>query len=142
MRYLKLVSEAKAPSKSHNEDGGWDFYSQTDYTHSIEPLTYGLVRTGISVGIPDNHIMLLKPRGRNNHLVGSGVLDYGYTGEVVFKLFNPTLYPLIIKGGEGVGQGVIIRCDLNPQLIEVFDEESLYDFENNRGSSGGIHIQD
>ena len=47
----------------------------------------------MTVEIPAGYVGLVKPKGRNDHLLGAGVVDAGYQGEILVKVVNPFTPP-------------------------------------------------
>jgi len=79
---------------------------------------------------------IIKPRGRTPLLVGSGVVDPGYRGELIIKVFNPTDDEIIIGDGDAVAQLVPTLC-IHYTPIRVGIDKLNYN--TRRKSSGGIH---
>lgn len=134
IRIARLREDARLPTRKHPEDAGLDLYAVERI--EIPPHRFGIVPTGISVEILPGFVGLLKPKGRSNHLLGAGVVDAGYQGEILVKVANPTDEPLVFEAGDAVGQLLILPI-LTPQVEEISVEE----FKQNataRGASGGI----
>lgn len=127
----KIHEDAILPTRKHPHDAGMDFYADGDFV--IEPHKMKHVTTGIRINLNAHKVFgLLKPKGKNNYLVGAGVLDEDYRGELIFKVFNPTDEKLIIRYGQAVGQVVVMPC-LYPDIVE----EAVVD-DTVRGGTGGI----
>ena len=66
----------------------------------------GLVKTGISIGIPHEHYARIAPRSglawKNFIDVGAGVIDEDYTGEIGVVLFNHSKTPFVVNKGDRV----------------------------------------
>ena len=124
---------AVLPTVKHKGDAGMDFYALDDWV--ITKHRYALVNTGFGVVIPEGYVGLLKPKGANQHLIGSGVIDSNYRGEILIKFWNTFDADLIIRHGDAIGQMIILRC-LDPDPIEEVDKSMLV--ETNRGETGGI----
>ena len=103
-----LHSSAKAPTKSHVNDAGWDLYSSEGV--SIPAGATVLVSTGISIAVPKEHVALIWDRssmgvkGVHRH---AGVIDSGYRGEVKVCLHNTTKHPYHIERGDRIAQMLI-----------------------------------
>lgn len=137
IKVAKVEEEAKLPTLKHSGDAGVDFYSLFDTI--IPPHSYKIVRTGITVKIPNRFNGLLKPKGRNNHLVGAGVIENTYQGEILFKIFNPTDVQQVFAKGDAVGQLVLIPA-LSPIPLES-DIEEIHTKRTSRNRTGGIVTQ-
>jgi len=137
VRYAKLNENAKAPFRKNPTDAGLDFYSLEDVVvpaHSMK-----ILHTGITIEIPRGYCLLMKPKSRNNHLVGAGIIDAYYEpGEVLVKVVNISDNELKINAGDGIAQGVFISI-YTPEIEEV--EVSHLINMSSRSVSGGILTQ-
>jgi len=131
----KLHGHAILPTRKYPTDAGLDFFAYRDFY--LPPAETKLLRTGIIVLIPETYFGLLKPCGINNWFVTAGVVDAGYVGEVIFKLFNPTANSIVIQAGAIIGQMVIIPI-IAPPIREVSIED-IREEASERGEEGGIH---
>jgi len=132
--FAKLLDSAYAPTISHDHDAGMDFYCQR-YT-SINPYKQALISTGITVEIPRGFVGLLKPKGAHHRLIGSGVIEWTYQGEIIFRVFNATDEEIVITRGKPIGQMIIVE-NLEPIPIEV-DRGIIHIRPTDRGATGGI----
>jgi len=138
IKYSKLTTNAKSPFRKNPTDAGADFYSIENIT--IDPHSMKIVHTGISVEIPKDYVFILKPKSKNNHLIGAGVIDSFYDGgEILIKVTNITDSPLEIKEGDAIAQGLYI-----PIATPEFEEVPIEQLKNNskRSGIGGIVTQD
>ena len=136
LRVAKVRDTAIIPTRKNPTDAGIDFYSDED-SFILKPFEMILVRTGISVEVPKGWMLLLKPKGRSNHLVGAGVVDAGYEpGEIVVKLFNPTKFNIPIPRGSAIAQGVLVSVSTREIVETTLDV--LGDKELGRSGSGKI----
>jgi len=134
LRVAKVKADAKLPTRKYSGDAGMDFYCLFDTI--IPPHKFKVVRTGITVEIGEGYHGLLKPKGGNSHLVGAGVIENTYQGEILFKIFNPTDEQRVYAKGDAIGQMVLIPA-YSPMPVEC----AVKDIHNNitdRESSGGI----
>src|SRR5215212_6374232 len=82
----RLVPEAGMPERAHSGDAGYDLRSVE--TVDLAPGSRALVRTGISVAIPEGYAGLVLPRSglavrHGISLVNTpGLIDSGYRGEI------------------------------------------------------------
>lgn len=135
MYVARMEKDVVFPTRKHATDAGMDIYAYGD--HIIKPNTFKLISTGIVVKIPVGYYGHLFPKGRNNWLIGSGVVDYGYEGEIIVKVVNSYAYDIVIRHGEPVCQLVLIKIT-TPYIME---EELDHLFgHSERGASGGIHM--
>lgn len=133
--FAKLDPDAKAPNRNHWSDAGVDFYALGDYI--VKPHTIKLVKTGITIEIPNGYMGLAKPKGKNNYLLGAGVVDAGYQGEIVFKVHNTLDEDIVIRHHDPVGQIVFIPI-VTPHVTEK-TLANIHPKKSDRGGSGGIH---
>jgi dUTP pyrophosphatase len=136
-RAARLDPQALLPTRKHPHDAGIDFYALLETV--IQPHEFAIVRTGITVEIPAGYVGLMKPKGRNDHLLGAGVIDAGYQGEILIKVVNPFDRPLILHPGDAVGQMVLVPV-VTPAVEEVGADE-IHAQASRRGNSGGIVSQ-
>ena len=134
IRIARVREHATIPSRKHPADAGIDLYAAEETFVPAHGFAIG--PTGVTVEIPAGTVGLLKPKGRSNHLLGAGVVDAGYQGEILIKVSNPTPDPLFFKPGDAIGQLLILPV-LLPQVVEVSAEE-LHSEHSQRGGSGGI----
>lgn len=137
MKYTKLDPSAFDPTRNHSDDAGLDFYSIGSYI--TPPHGFKIVHTGIAIEIPKGFFALAKPKSRHDYMIGAGVIDEGYRGEILFKVLNPTDFILPIARGQAVGQLVLIPT-IYPVLVEVGKED--FDGRTKRGTTGGIVEQE
>lgn len=132
LRIKKLEDSAVLPKKANESDAGYDLYSIEDKT--IEPNQRMMIRTGISMAIPNNYVGLIWPRSglavKHGIDVLAGVVDSGYRGEVCVVLQNHGHQPYKISSGDRIAQILF-------QKIEFFQLEEVENLEEaDRGDSG------
>jgi dUTP pyrophosphatase len=137
IRMARVRPNAVLPTRKHPVDAGLDIYAAEEVT--LPPHSTGIVPSGIKVDIPTGYVGLLKPKGRNDHLLGAGVVDAGYQGELLIKVANHLDRVLKIHPGEAIGQLLILPV-ATPQVEEV-PEDSLFPKTSQRGAGGGIVSQ-
>lgn len=134
IRIARLRPDAILPTRKHPTDAGLDLYAVE--TVMLPAHAVGIVPTGITVEIPAGVVGLVKPKGRSNHLLGAGVVDAGYQGEILVKVVNPSAQPLTFLPGDPVGQLVLLPV-LTPAVLETTPEE-IHRQVSPRGGTGGI----
>ncbi|PKO10008.1 MAG: hypothetical protein CVU40_07290 [Chloroflexi bacterium HGW-Chloroflexi-2] len=134
IKIAKIDPSAFLPTRKHPVDAGLDIYANCNIV--IEPHSTSIVSTGITLEITNGFVGLLKPKGRNNHLLGAGVVDAGYQGEILVKVANISDHPLKIKPGDAVGQLLILPI-YTPEVLEV-NPDQVHQENSSRGNSGGI----
>ena len=130
---IMLDAGAKVPTRAHEADAGLDIYAATDgVVPSGGSCTFD---TGVHAEIPSGYVGMLKSKSGLNckhGLVSEGVIDAGYTGSIVVKLYNHGASPYTVKAGEKISQLVILPI-ITPEP-EVVD--SLADTERGTGWFG------
>ena len=95
---------------------GLDIYANQEVT--IVPTEIKLVRTGLYLEIPKNHVGLLCSRSglaKELHLAvfnAPGIIDADYRGEVGVLLRNYASRPYTIQSGDRIAQLVIIKTPI------------------------------
>jgi len=134
IRIARLRPHAVLPARKHPQDAGIDLYAAEPVT--LPAHASAIVPSGVTIEIPAGYVGLVKPKGRNDHLLGAGVVDAGYQGEVLVKVANFFDHPLKIHPGEAIAQLLILPVE-TPQVIEVAPAE-IHHQASARGASGGI----
>ena len=134
IKAAKLREDAILPTRKHPDDAGIDFYAVEPVI--IQPNHFQIVKTGITVEIPKGYVGLMKPKSRNNFLLGAGVIDAGYQGEIQLKGANVGMETMSITHGDAVGQMLILPVE-TPAVEEV-PLELIHLEASERGATGGI----
>jgi dUTP pyrophosphatase len=135
LKFSRLHPNAIAPTRKHPTDAGVDVYALAE--NFLWPFSYRNIHTGVTFDIPAGTMLEVRPKGRNNHLIGAGVIDAGYQGEIVIKLVNYTWKPMRIKKGDAIAQlvQVPVICD----VVEEVDSTRVHAERSARAGTGGIH---
>lgn len=110
-----LTNEALVPKKQHELDIGYDLASVENTTLLSKQVT--LVRTGLSISLPAGLAGFILPRSglATKHqitLINSpGLIDPGYTGEILIPLINHSDINYNISKQERVAQLVLVNSD-------------------------------
>lgn len=133
---IKLDDGAYMPTRAYPTDAGLDLRArETQIVPAKESATFD---TGVHIELPEGTVGLIKSKSGlmcKFGLVSEGVIDVGYSGSIVVKLFNHSGYDYEVHKGDKISQLVILPI-LTPYL-EVVDELSESDRGNNGfGSSG------
>lgn len=137
IKAAKLRENAVYPTRKHPDDAGMDFYACEEKV--IPPHGVDIVRTGITIEIPEGYVGLLRLKSRSDYLLGAGVVDAGYQGEILIKIFNPLETPLHITEGQAIAQMLLIPV-ITPE-IEPCSLSEIHQTVSSRGNSGGIVSQ-
>ena len=134
IKVAKLREDAILPTRKHPDDAGIDFYSVESVW--IQPNNFKIVKTGITVEIPKGYVGLMKPKSRSDFLLGAGVIDAGYQGEIQIKVANVGLGTLTIAYREAIAQMLIVPVE-TPAVEEV-PLSGIHQEASERGATGGI----
>ena len=115
MKVVLLNELAKLPTRKHETDAGLDLYANERV--QILPGEFRIVKTGISIELPKNTFGWITNKSRNNFLIGGGIVDEGYTGELLVKVFNPTQLPVSIVLNQAFAQLLVIPI-VKPEVTE------------------------
>ncbi len=132
----KLSRKAQIPIYKTDGSSGMDLMALTENKILIKPNTSALVPTGLSVAIPDDTEIQIRPRSglaaKSNITVLNtpGTIDSDYRGELKVILFNHGNKEFIINNGDRIAQMVLVPI-LKIQFEEVQDLP-----ETIRGSGG------
>lgn len=110
---IKLLHEQCRPYKKHACDAGIDLKSRIDVV--IKPHTRVTIPLGVRVAVPEGYVLLLFPRSSMGktplRMCNSvGVIDSGYTGEIMAMYENTSDYDWSIGIGDRIAQAVIVPC--------------------------------
>ena len=132
----KLNPKAKLPSYKTSGSSGMDLMALIDDTLTIKPNQIVLVPTGLSIAIPDDTEVQIRPRSglaaKSNISVLNtpGTIDSDYRGELKIILINHGKEDFLINNGDRIAQMILM-----PVLKIEFEEvEDLP--ETIRGSGG------
>lgn len=127
-----LDEGAFAPEYAHSTDAGMDL--RTPKTVRVPSHSSAIIDTGVHLQIPNNFVGFLKSKSGLNvkhGILSEGVIDCGYTGSIVVKLYNHSDTDYVFQKGDKITQLVILPCAVCVLLeqVESFDETE-------RGDSG------
>lgn len=118
---IKLDPGAIRPTRAHDTDAGLDLYAMED--RIVEAKGDAIFHTGVHVQIPHGCAGLLVSKSGLNvkhGIVNTGLIDEGYSGEIVVKLYNHSGYDVKVMAGEKISQLVILPVRYEP--AEIVDE--------------------
>ena len=135
--FRRLCAEAREPERAHAGDAGYDLRSVEEV--SIPPGRRALVRTGISLAIPDGYAGLVLPRSglAMRHGVAPvntpGLIDSGYRGEIMVPLINHDREETFrVERGMRIAQLVLTRVE----SVAFTEVEMLEAATDGRGEGG------
>ena len=129
----------RIPFKSYPGSAGYDIFSIESVT--IAPGSRLLVRTGVSLEVPEYYYIRVAPRSGLSVRgidVGAGVIDSSYRGEVKVLLINNSKEFYNVQEGDRIAQLIMERCgNADITVLEYYDELSMSERgQNGFGSSG------
>lgn len=136
--FRRLSPHASPPARAHAGDAGYDLRSVEGL--GLAPGGRALVRTGISVAIPEGYAGLVLPRSglavrHGVSLVNTpGLIDSGYRGEIQVPLINHDREATFeVEVGMRVAQLVLVRA-----ADAVFTEVNLLEAATDGRGAGGF----
>ena len=120
--HVMLDRGAYMPTRAHETDAGLDLYSRDN--RIIPPGGSATFDTGVHVEVPTDplHVGFLMSKSGLNvkyGLTSTGVIDAGYTGSIVVKLYNHGGRCVEIKAGQKISQLVILPVSApTPVLVD------------------------
>lgn len=126
------------PTRAHPWDAGADVRAAHDA--KIRPHCAELIKTGVKISIPHGCVGYLVSRsGHGKQRVSLanrlGIIDSGYTGELMVRLENLGDTEFLIERGDRVAQ-LIISPVIIPTFIQVETLEETARGESGFGSTG------
>lgn len=129
---VKLDAGARMPTRAHEWDAGLDIYARE--TQTVHARGSAKFDTGVHVALPNGTAGFLKSKSGlnvNHGITSEGVIDAGYTGSIVVKLYNNSAEDYTVNAGDKISQLVIL-----PVVIACPDKVITALEETERGDSG------
>lgn len=130
---VMLDDGAFVPTRAHSTDAGLDLYAME--TQIVPARESAIFDTGVHIELPQGTVGMLKSKSGLNvkhGITSEGVIDVGYTGSIVAKLYNHSGRDYMVNRGEKITQLVVMPI-LTPNLELV---DSLEDTERGTGGFG------
>jgi dUTP pyrophosphatase len=135
--FKRLRPEAWVPARAHAGDAGYDLRSVDEL--DLPPGSRALIRTGISLAIPEGFAGLVLPRSglAMRHGVAPvntpGLIDSGYRGEIMVPLMNHDRDASFrVERGMRIAQLVLVRAE----EVSFSEVEALEAGTDGRGEGG------
>lgn len=128
---IKLDEGAIMPTRAHKTDAGLDLYSPEQVY--IESHGSAVIDTGVHIELPPGSVGMIKSKSGLNvwhGLVSEGVIDEGYTGSIMIKLYNHSVEGYEVARGDKISQLIVL-----PVIIPSLQETDKLD-ETERGDDG------
>ncbi len=122
LKVKKTNNEAKLPEYAHQDDAGMDIFSIE--TKTIDPGESSLIKTGISIELPEDTEAQIRPRSglalkyQITLLNSPGTIDAGYRGEIGVIVINHSKKQFLVTKHMKIAQ-MIIKPVLNVSIVEV-----------------------
>ena len=129
---VKLDEGAFAPIRAHETDAGLDIRAKE--SQIVPAGGSATFRTGVHVEIPTGFAGLLVSKSGLNvkhNITSTGLIDEGYTGEIVAKLDNHGKRDYMVFSGDKITQLVLI-----PVLYESIEIVDQLEEDSERGADG------
>lgn len=121
---IMLDSAALMPTRAHETDAGLDLLSPRDVV--VPAKGSAIIDTGVHVELPNGTAGFLKSKSGLNvkhGITSEGVIDVGYTGSIVCKLYNHSDDDYKVKCGDKITQLVIVKIETpSLKIVDKFDE--------------------
>lgn len=128
---VKLDPGAYLPERAHSTDAGADI--RTPYSFEIPAHDSFIVSTGVHVETPKHCVTMVKSKSGLNikhGITAEGVVDEGFSGEILVKLYNHSDKPKHFEKGDKITQIVIL-----PVIYPTY-EQADYINHGERGNDG------
>lgn len=135
---MKIIIDEGAflPTRAHETDAGLDLYAMEGQI--VPAKESAIFNTGVHIELPPNTVGFVKSKSGLNikhGITSEGVIDEGYTGSIVVKLYNHSGYDYKVNKGDKISQLVILPI-VKPTLEVVESLEETDRGNNGFGSSG------
>ena len=145
---IVLDTDAIMPTRAHENDAGFDLYSREDKV--VPAGGSATFDTGVHIALEKIYLFglaglkdyktagFLKSKSGLNvkhGITGEGVIDMGYTGSIVVKLYNSSDKDYTVRKGDKISQLVILPV-LTPDLERVEELKGTDRGDNGFGSTG------
>ena len=137
----KLNSKVKLPTYKTDGSSGMDLMAFLDKPVSIMPQKSELIKTGISIAIPENTEIQIRPRSglaaksSLSVLNTPGTIDSDYRGELKVILFNHGARDFIVNNNDRIAQMILMPV-LKVNFQEVDDLPETIRGTGGFGSTG------
>ena len=140
---IKVVLDQGAymPERAHEDDAGYDLRTPKRVVVPPAPdqgAGSAVIDTGVHIAIPKGYVGLLKSKSGldvKHGISGEGVIDSGYTGSIMAKLYNHTAKPYVFREGDKIIQLVIVPI-LQDNMERVLALDNTDRMMNGFGSTG------
>lgn len=138
---VEVSADEFLPSYANVGDAGADLRSTE--TIEIGARKRALVRTGVSIALPEGYVGLVHPRSglALKHgitvLNAPGTIDSGYRGEIGVILYNTNNEPFTVYRGDRIAQLVVQKYETASFVLM----DSLNETDRGSGGFGSTGVQ-
>lgn len=118
---IKLDKGAKMPTRAHDTDAGLDLYAM--HGGLIRAGRTATFHTGVHVELPHHIAGILLPKSGlmlKHDLLTFGVVDEGYSGEIMVHVFNLGVEDYMIWPEQKISQLITAQVIYEP--VEIVDD--------------------
>lgn len=123
---IYVETGAYLPERAHKTDAGLDIKAKE--TKFIKAHSSAILHTGLHVQLPYGTAgLLVSKSGLNvNHgITSTGLIDEGYTGEILVKLYNNSDENYLVHEGDKISQLVVIPVFYGGiNIVDSLDENT------------------
>lgn len=133
---IRLDKGAFTPIREHEEDAGLDLRAMKG--GRITPHGSMVFHTGVHVELPPGTCgMLMSKSGLNTRygITSTGLIDEGFSGEILVKLYNHSAESYMVMAGDKITQLVVVPI-LRPEYEIVDSIKAGSRGDNGYGSTG------
>ncbi len=137
----RLSKKINLPKYETDGSSGMDLVANIENTITIQPGKTSIISTGISVAIPKDHEIQIRPRSglaskkQISVLNTPGTIDADYRGEIKVILINLGESPFVVEKGMRIAQMVLCPI-VKAKLKEVQNLEDTVRGSGGFGSTG------
>lgn len=138
---MRVTYTGREPRKAHDQDAAYDLTAALNMPRVINPGRSETIPLGFRISVPVGHVALVVPRSGLAFIHGitllnsPGVIDPGYTGEVMARLVNLGDRPYTVAPGDRVAQLLLVKCK---QAEWVWHEREVFDTTDSERGTGGF----
>lgn len=133
---VRLDEGAYLPQRAHDTDAGLDLRTPVDAYVRAGGST--VIDTGVHIQLPPGTVGMLKSKSGLNvkdGIVSEGVIDEGYTGTILVKLYNHGTEAKQFSRGDKITQLVVLPV-LYPRVEQAEEIQGGPRGDNGYGSTG------
>lgn len=133
---VRLDPGAYLPERAHDTDAGLDLRTPVDAYVRAGGST--VIDTGVHIQLPPGTVGMLKSKSGLNvkdGIVSEGVIDEGYTGTILVKLYNHGTEAKQFSRGDKITQLVVLPV-LYPRVEQAEEIQGGSRGDNGYGSTG------